>query len=72
MVGKLITSAILGINFLQQQGLLLDFRTTPVTVLSTADATKAEAIDIEEDEVLLKTLLANRKHNMQCHKWSER
>eukprot|EP00731_Ephydatia_muelleri_P011913 Em0006g807a len=43
----------------KKQGLLLDFRTTPVTVLSTADATKAEAIDIEEDEVLLKTLLAN-------------
>ena len=59
VVGKLITSAILGIDFLQQQGVLLDFRTTPVTVLSTADATKAEAIDIKEDEVLLKTLLAN-------------
>ncbi|KAL5509977.1 hypothetical protein EMCRGX_G005432 [Ephydatia muelleri] len=43
----------------KKQGLLLDFRTTPVTVLSTADATKAEAIDIEEDEVLLKNLLAN-------------
>ena len=68
VVGKLITSVILGIDFLQQQGLLLDFRTTPVTVLSTADATKAEAIDIEEDEVLLKTLLANSRkiRNKAC------
>ena len=68
VVGKLITSAILGIDFLQQQGVLLDFRTTPVTVLSTADATKAEAIDIKEDEVLLKTLLANSRkiRNKTC------
>eukprot|EP00731_Ephydatia_muelleri_P033094 Em0025g50a len=61
VVEKLITSAILGIDFLQQQGLLLDFRTTPVTVLSPtlANAMKAEVVSHEEDAVLLKSVLAN-------------
>ena len=61
VVEKLITSAILGIDFLQQQGMLLDFRTTPVTVLSPtlADAMQAEVVSQKKDEVLLESLLAN-------------
>ena len=61
VVEKLITSAILGIDFLQQQGMLLDFRTTPVTVLSPtlADAMQAEVVSHEKDEVQLESLLAN-------------
>ena len=33
VVENLVAAAILGIDFLRQQGLLLDFQTTPVTVL---------------------------------------
>ena len=70
VVAKLKTSAILGINFLQQQGLLLNFRTTPVTVLSPtlANAMKSE-VSHEEDEVLLKSLLAN-SHKGREKTWS--
>ena len=58
VVKKVITS-----DFLQQQGLLLDFRTIPVTAVSPtlADAMKAEVVRNEEDEVLLKSVLANSR-----------
>ena len=58
VVKKVITS-----DFLQQQGLLLDFRTIPVTAVSptSADTMKAEVVRHEEDEMLLKSVLANNR-----------
>ena len=38
VVENLVAAAILGVDFLRQQGLLLDFRTTPVTVLPPPNA----------------------------------
>ena len=38
IVENLVAAAILGVDFLRQQGLLLDFRTTPVTVPPPSNA----------------------------------
>ena len=38
VVENLVAAAILGVDFLRQHGLLLDFQTTPVTVLPPPNA----------------------------------
>ena len=67
VVAKLITAAILGIDFLYQQGPLLDFRTTVLSP-TIADAMKAEVDNHEKEEVLLKPFLENshRSRDKTC------
>ena len=61
VVENLVAAAILGVDFLRQQGLLLDFRTTPVTVLPPPNAeNKTQCHNMDDGHSALQRIWARQ------------
>ncbi|KAL5479377.1 hypothetical protein EMCRGX_G022895 [Ephydatia muelleri] len=69
VVENLVAAAIRGVDFLRQQGLLLDFRTTPVTVLPPPNAeSRTQSYSMDDGHSNLETIWARqaKKRDQAC------
>ena len=69
VVENLVAAAILGVDFLRQQGLLLDFRTTPVTVLPPPNAeSRTQSYSMDDGHSNLEKIWARqaKKRDQAC------
>eukprot|EP00731_Ephydatia_muelleri_P008077 Em0004g415a len=67
VVENLVAAAILGVDFLRQQGLLLDFRTTPVTVLPPPNAeSRTQSYSMVDDGHSNLEKIWARQRNQAC------
>ena len=69
VVENLVAAAILGVDFLRQQGLLLDFRTTPVAVLPPPNAeSRTQSYSMDDGHSNLEKIWARqaKKRDQAC------
>ena len=69
VVENLVAAAILGVDFLRQQGLLLDFRTAPVTVLPPPNAeSRTQSYSMDDGHSNLEKIWARqaKKRDQAC------